>query len=133
MNYNVKLDDVAYWLQFLDKKEEAVEIIQELSENEPKNGVYEDTFGEILMYFQEYGDAAKKFVKSLVLGADEWYIFQTYIKLGICYKATGILDLAIVNLKKGIEITERNVKDPEIKQKWISIANLFLSELESEN
>ena len=119
----------AYWLQFLDKKEEAIDIIKELSEKEPEQGVYEDTFGEILMYFQEYDEAAKKFVKSLVLGADEWYIFQTYIKLGICYKAMGNLDLATVNLKKGIEITEQNVKDLETKQKWLTIANLFLSDL----
>ena len=82
------------------------------------------------MYFQEYDEATKKFVKSLVLGADEWYVCQTYIKLGICYKATGNLDLATVNLKKGIEITEENVKDPETKQKWLTIANLFLSDLE---
>ena len=120
----------AYWLQFLDKKEEAIDIIKQLSEKEPEQGVYEDTFGEILMYFQEYDEATKKFVKSLVLGADEWYVFQTYIKLGICYKATGNLDLATVNLKKGIEITEENVKDLETKQKWLTIANLFLSDLE---
>ena len=126
---NSLLSYKAYWLQFLDKREEAVSIIQELSDKEPNNGVYQDTFGEILMYFQEYEEAAKKFVKSLLLGADEWYIFQTYIKLGICYKATGNFDLAAVNLKKGIEITEKKVKDPETKQKWLTIANLFLSDL----
>ena len=81
------------------------------------------------MYFQDYDEAAKKFVKSLVLGADEWYIFQTYIKLGICYKAIGNTDLAKINLKKGIDMTNKNVKDPETKQKWLSIANLFLSDL----
>ncbi|MEJ2295525.1 MAG: hypothetical protein P8Y23_12265, partial [Candidatus Lokiarchaeota archaeon] len=121
----------AYWLQFLNKKQEAIDIIQQLSDKEPTQGVYEDTYGEILMYFQEYEEAAKKFVKSLLLGADEWYIFQTYIKLGICYKAMRNTDLAILNLKKGIEMTEKNVSDPETKQKWLSIASLFLSELES--
>ncbi len=119
----------AYWLQFLDKKEEAIKIIQKLTKDEPDNGIYQDTFGEILMYFEEYEEAAKKFVKSMVLGAHEWYIFQTYIKLGICYKVIGNLDLAVENLRKGIELTKKNVKDPETKQKWLSIANLFLSEL----
>ena len=119
----------AYWLQFLDKKEEAVKIIQKLTKDEPDNGIYQDTFGEILMYFEDYEEAAKKFVKSMVLGAHEWYIFQTYIKLGICYKAIGNLDLAVENLRKGIDLTQKNVKDPETKQKWLSIANLFLSEL----
>ena len=119
----------AYWLQFLDKKEEAIKIIQKLVENEPEMGIYHDTYGEILMYFEEYEEAAKKFVKSMVLGANEWYIFQTYIKLGICYKTIGNLDLAMENLRKGIELTKKNVKDPETKQKWLSIANLFLSDL----
>ncbi len=100
-----------------------------LVRNEPEMGIYHDTYGEILMYFEDYEEAAKKFVKSMVLGAHEWYIFQTYIKLGICYKAMGNLDLAVENLRKGIELTKNNVKDPETKQKWLSIANLFLSEL----
>jgi tetratricopeptide (TPR) repeat protein/DNA-binding HxlR family transcriptional regulator len=119
----------AYWLQFLDKKEEAIKIIQKLIEMEPERGIYHDTYGEILMYFEDYEEAAKKFVKSMILGSKEWYIFQTYIKLGICYKTTGELDLAVKNLKKGIELTKKNVKDPETKQKWLVIANLFLSEL----
>ena len=119
----------AYWLQFLDKKQDALAIIQMLSEKEPDQGVYQDTYGEILMYFQNYEEAAKKFVKSLLLGADEWYIFQTYIKLGICYKAIGKLELATKNLKEGIEMTEKNVKDSETKQKWLTIANLFLLDL----
>jgi len=126
---NTLLSYKAYWLQFLDRKQEAINIIQKLTELEPNQGVYEDTFGEILMYFQDYDEAAKKFVKSLVLGVDEWYIFQTYIKLGICYKAIGNSDLAKINLKKGIEMTNKNVKDQETQQKWLSIANLFLSDL----
>ncbi|MFX1464282.1 MAG: tetratricopeptide repeat protein, partial [Promethearchaeota archaeon] len=120
----------AYWLQFLDKKENAIKIMQKLIKDEPDNGIYHDTYGEILMYFEDYEEAAKKFVKSMVLGANEWYIFQTYIKLGICYKAISNLDLAVKNLRKGKELTKKNVKDPETKQKWLSIANLFLNEIE---
>ncbi|MFX1597147.1 MAG: tetratricopeptide repeat protein, partial [Promethearchaeota archaeon] len=120
----------AYWLQFLDKKEDAIKIMQKLTKDEPDNGIYHDTYGEILMYFEDYEEAAKKFVKSMVLDANEWYIFQTYIKLGICYKAIGNLNLAVKNLRKGKELTNKNVKDPETKQKWLSIANLFLTEIE---
>ncbi|MFW9783564.1 MAG: hypothetical protein ACFFFB_14870 [Candidatus Heimdallarchaeota archaeon] len=120
----------AYWFQFLDKKEEAIEVIQKVIESEPKRGIYYDTYGEILMYFEDYEEAAKKFTKSMVLGTQEWYIFQTYIKLGICYRQVPEKrNLAIENLKKGITLTKKNVKDPETKEKWLSIANLFLSEL----
>ena len=41
------------------------------------------------MYFKDYVEAIKWFLKAIVLGKDDWYIYQTYIKLGICYKALG--------------------------------------------
>ena len=84
------------------------------------------------MAFGEYDEATKRFVKALVLSKDEWYIYQTYIKIGICYKALGSqedLDLALRNLKKGKEIAYKSSIDPDIKQKWLIIADLFLSEM----
>ncbi|MEJ2248946.1 MAG: tetratricopeptide repeat protein [Candidatus Lokiarchaeota archaeon] len=111
----------AYWLQFLNKKEESLKIIQMLIKNNPEMGVYYDTYGEILMYFEDYEEATKKFVKSMISGSNEWYIFQTYIKLGICYKAIGNIDLAVENLDKGIALTKKNVKNPEMRKKWLHI------------
>ncbi|HUW90132.1 MAG TPA: hypothetical protein VMV43_06380, partial [Candidatus Nanopelagicaceae bacterium] len=116
----------AYWLQFLDRKEEAIEIIQKLIEYEPDTGIYYDTYGEILMYFEEYEEAAKKFVKAMVLGSQDWYIYQTYIKLGICYKALGNLEFGVENLKKGKNLVNKSINDPDTKKKWLSIVDLFL-------
>ena len=116
----------AYWLQFLDRKEEAINIIQVLIENEPDTGIYYDTYGEILMYFEEYEEATKKFVKAMVLGSHDWYIYQTYIKLGICYKVLGNLELGIENLKKGKNLVNKSINDPNTKKKWLSIVDLFL-------
>jgi tetratricopeptide (TPR) repeat protein len=118
----------AYWLQFLDRKEEAIAIIQKLIENEPDTGIYYDTYGEILMYFEEYKEAAKKFVKAMVLGGHDWYLYQTYIKLGICYIALGNLELGIKNLNKGKDIINESIKDPNTKKKWLSIVDIFLKE-----
>ncbi|MHA1191482.1 MAG: hypothetical protein ACTSP9_04205 [Promethearchaeota archaeon] len=123
----------AFWFQYLDSKEEAFEILQELMDSEPDKGIYHDNYGEILMYFEEYEEAVKRFLKALVLGNDDWYIYQTYIKLGICYKALGNqenLALALINLKKGKEIANKSSLDPDVKQKWLLIADLFLSEME---
>ncbi len=120
----------AYWMQYLDKKEEAVKIVQKLVKDEPENGVFQDTFGEILMYFEDYDEATKKFLKTIVISKDDWYIYQTYIKLGICYKALGSYDLAIKNLKKGKNLTKKSSDDVATKQKWISIADLFLTDIE---
>ena len=119
----------AYWLQYLDDKEGAVNLIKELTKREPNNGLYQDTYGEILMYFEDYEEAANKFVKAMVLGSDDWYIYQTYIKLGICYQSLEKYDLALKNLYEGKKLTKKSTLDAEIKQKWLAIADLFLMEI----
>ena len=119
----------AYWMQYLDKKEESIKIIQRLVKDEPENGIFQDTFGEILMYFEDYDEAAKKFLKVITIGSDDWYISQTYIKLGICYKALENYDLAIQNLKTGKDLINKSTADAETKQKWNTIADLFLTEI----
>ncbi len=119
----------AFWLQYLDKKEEAIDLIQDLIRMNPDKAIYQDNYGEILMYFEEYEEAVKRFLKALVMGKSEWYIYQTYIKLGICYKALGNHDLALKNLQKGKDIANNSSIDPDEKQKWLLIADLFLTEM----
>lgn len=119
----------AYWLQYLGNKEEALQIIQNLINENPNKGIYYDNFGEILMYFEDYNEAVKKFLKAVVMCGDEWFIYQSYIKLGICYKALGEFNLAIKNLKMGKELIENSSDTGEIKNKWLFISDLFLSEL----
>jgi tetratricopeptide (TPR) repeat protein/DNA-binding transcriptional ArsR family regulator len=123
----------AYWLHYLGKKEESLKLLQRLIEVEPNNGIYYDNYGEILMYFEEYEEATKKFLKALVLCKDEWFIYQTYIKLGICYKALAEVDLAIKNLKKGKQLIENSSNIEDIKNNWLLIAGLFLSEIEQQS
>jgi len=120
----------AYWLQYLDKKEESLGLSEEIVSRFPDNGMYHDTYGEILMYFEEYEKAAEEFLEALNIESDNWYIHQTYIKLGICYRELKNYDLAVENLKKGIELTEKEDIDLETKQKWFSIGNLFIAEIE---
>ncbi|MCK4287089.1 MAG: hypothetical protein KAX18_12845, partial [Candidatus Lokiarchaeota archaeon] len=117
----------AYWLQYLDNKEESLELIEDLVGRFPDNGMYHDTYGEILMYFEDYKKAAEEFLEALDIASDNWYIHQTYIKLGICYKELKDYDLAVKNLEKGIELTEKEDIDLETKQKWLSIGNLFIA------
>ncbi|MFX1478897.1 MAG: tetratricopeptide repeat protein [Promethearchaeota archaeon] len=120
----------AYWLQYLDEKEESIKMIQKLVKIEPENGIYLDTYGEILMYFEEYDEAAKRFSKATVIGNKDWYIYQTYVKLGICYRALGKYDLALKFLKMGKNLTKKSTSDPETKQNWLRIVDLFLAEIE---
>ena len=127
---NDLLNFKVYWLQYLNRKEEALQIIQDLTNSAPNNGTYHDTYGEILMFYEEYEKAVKKFQKTIAIATDEWYINQTYIKLGICYKELKNFDLAIQNLKKGKDLTNVKVTDTETKQKWLAIADLFLAEIQ---
>jgi len=119
----------AYWLHYLNEREEAIKIMQDLTNKVPDNGTYHDTFGEILMFYEEYEEAAKKFQKAIEVAKDEWYINQTYIKLGICYKELENYNLAVENLNKGKELTKKSTSDAETKQKWLTIADLFLAEI----
>ncbi|TFG25784.1 MAG: hypothetical protein EU533_00730 [Promethearchaeota archaeon] len=128
---NELLSFKAFWLQYMNRRDESLELIETLIKKEPNKGIFYDNYGEILMYFEEYEEATKKFLKVLLKG-NEWYYYQTYIKLGICYKVLNKLDLAQNNLKKGIELIKtEDSNHSEIKEKWLAIANLFLAEIQS--
>ena len=119
-----------YWLQYLNEKEKALNLIRSLIDDEPQNGVYHDTYGEILMAYRDYGNAIKEFQKTIEINNETWYSFQTYIKLGICYKELGKFELAREYLNRGKEFTNKSTTDFETKQKWLTIVDLFLSEIE---
>jgi tetratricopeptide (TPR) repeat protein/DNA-binding HxlR family transcriptional regulator len=119
-----------YFLQYLNRKEEAIDSIKKLIEKDPNKAMFHDTYGEMLMNFQEYEDASKEFLKAIELEPYEWFTFQTYIKLGICYKELGNYEEAEENLKRGIDLTNKCYCDYDIKNKWLSIANVFINEIE---
>jgi len=121
----------AYWYQYLNKKDEALNIIEELIESEQDNGEYYDSYGEILMNYEEYEKAVEQFQKAIELSSSGRFIYQTYIKLGICFKELKNYELAIEYLKKGKKFTYKSISEHEMKQKWIIIADIFLTEMES--
>ncbi|TES97365.1 MAG: tetratricopeptide repeat protein [Promethearchaeota archaeon] len=124
------LSFIAYWYQYLNKKEEALNTIEALIKSEQDNGGYYDSYGEILMNYEEYEKAVEQFQKAIKLRGSGWFIYQTYIKLGICFRELGNYDLAIEYLKKGKEFTNKSISDHEIKKKWLVIADIFLTEIE---
>ncbi|MFX0058324.1 MAG: hypothetical protein ACFE8J_08500 [Candidatus Heimdallarchaeota archaeon] len=124
------LNTKVYFLQYLNRKEEAIDTIKKLIEKEPNKAMFHDTYGEMLMNFQEYNEAIEEFQKAIELEPYEWFTFQTYIKLGICYKELGNFEEAEENLKKGRDLTNKCYCDYDIKNKWLNIADLFISELE---
>ena len=126
--YNYK----AYWLSYLGKKEEAMKILRRLTKDNPQKGIYHDTYGEVLMTFKEYEKAIKKFQKAIEINSNDWFIYQTYIKIGICYLALEKFKAAIQNLRKGKELSGKVITDLESKNKWIAITELFIAEIEEQ-
>jgi hypothetical protein len=120
----------AYYLQYLNRKEESLNLISDIVKLYPNNGMYLDTYGEILMYFENYEDAVNQFQNTLKLNEDDWYVPQTYVKLGICHKELGNFEKATEQLIKGKELIKKSSIDENIKQKWFKITDLFLAEIE---
>jgi tetratricopeptide (TPR) repeat protein len=125
---NDLLNYKALWYQYLSKKDEALETIKDLIEREPENGIYHDSYGEILLAFNEHKLAIVKFQKAIELDPNSWYIYQTYIKLGICYRELEDYDKALENLTKGEELIDQSQSDNETKQMWHSYAQPFIEE-----
>jgi len=119
----------AYWFYYLNKEEDAIKLIKKIIEHEPNNATFHDTYGEISMFFKDYDKAIEEFQKTLDLASDDWYLNQTYIKLGICYKELENYEAALENLQKGKDLTNKASIDPETKKKWLVIADLFIAEI----
>ncbi|MHA1487982.1 MAG: tetratricopeptide repeat protein, partial [Promethearchaeota archaeon] len=126
---NDLLNYKAFWYQYLYKREEALEIINVLIEREPDNGIYHDSYGEILMAFNDHESAIVKFQEALKLDPNSWYIYQTYIKLGICYRELEDYDSALDHLIKGKELINKSQSDDDTKQVWHSYAEPFIEEI----
>ncbi|MHA2394106.1 MAG: hypothetical protein ACXAEX_19395 [Promethearchaeota archaeon] len=126
---NDLLNYKAMWYQYLNNKEEALNLIKNLIRREPNNAIFHDSYGEILMASEEYKLAIERFQTVIELDPKGWYLYQTYIKLGICYRELEDYDLAIKNLKKGKELIDFSPSDNETKQIWHSYADPFIAEI----
>ena len=130
---NLLLLHHAFWMQHFNQKTSALDIMHQLSEREPNNWIFFDAYGEILMSFGEYAQAIPKFKHSLDCPKERWTMFQTQIKLGICYKELGQNVLAIEFLSSGKKNCEIVFCANETKQKWNAIANLYLAQIQESN
>ena len=126
---NDLLNYKAFWYQYLNNKEESLKIIKNLIRREPDNGIYHDSHGEILMAFNDHELAIDKFQRAIELNPNSWYIYQTYIKLGICYRELEDYDLALEHLTKGEALIDQSPSDNDTKQMWHSYAKPFIEEI----
>jgi hypothetical protein len=81
------------------------------------------------MIFGEDEMAVNAFEKVIESGKKEWYLFQTYIKYGICHKNLGHNSIAIEALNRGKQAIKSSKINKEEKEKWLAITEPFIQEL----
>ena len=118
-----------YYLQYLNKTGESIKMVKNLVNKYQDNGIFHDIYGELLMYSEDYQYAKEKFQKAIEIDPLRWYTYQSYIKLGVCHKELGNYELALKNLTKGKELTNKLFCDYQSKIKWLTIADLFIDEI----
>ncbi|TXT59960.1 MAG: Tetratricopeptide repeat protein [Promethearchaeota archaeon] len=120
----------SYALAYLKKEEEALTTVKKLLKISPK-AIYIDTSGEILMMFEHYKDAIKEFQRTIDTEPHAWFIYQTYIKMGISYKEIDNYDSAIKAFNQGLEMTEMLRCELKNQEYWIKKANENLAEIQN--
>jgi len=124
------LNKKAYLLAKLNKKKDSIQLIEELIKKEPDNIIHFDTYGNILIHFKEFERAIEILEKVMKLGEEIHEIlyqsYDTYIKIGKCYKGLGKFKIALENLNRGKILAE---KRNDIK--WIEKAEKYILEIEN--
>jgi len=88
-------------------KGEAITTAEKLISIAPKVGNFFDSYGEMLMMFEDYENAIEQFQKALKLEPHGWFAFSTIAKMGNCYKKIGDLEKAIEFFEKAQILSER--------------------------
>ena len=101
------INNKAMILGYLGRREEAIETAEYLIRLSPKYGNCYDTYGEILMVFEEYENALEKFKEALNLEPSGWFAFETCLKMGECFKKLGKFEKAREYFEKGKKLTEK--------------------------
>ena len=100
------LNQLAYWYKYLGMKEEAISTIEKLVNLISDNGNYFDSYGEILMDFKEYDKAIELCEKALEIEPNGWFLFNSYLTIGISHYKLKNYDSAIEWLTKAKEISK---------------------------
>ena len=101
------LNNLTILYGYLGRKEDAIKAAETMISLNPYDGNLFDSYGEMLMLFEEYEEAIKKFERAVKLEPKGWFAFQTYLKMGTCYEKLLDLDKAEENYLKGKILTEK--------------------------
>ena len=122
-------NSMIYVLAKLKRRDEAIERAEYLIQNDPTNGNYFDSYGEILMMLGDYEKAVEKFKKAIELEPEGWFLYETLIKLGRCQMKLGYNQEAIENIEKGKSFIRRNLPCCKKHFTWVEKADKYLKQL----
>jgi len=125
------LNHKVYFHLYKGDKEGAIEAGKLLTESDPNDGNFHDSYGEILTEFGKYDEAIKEINTALKIAPYGWYTYNTYLNLAKCYVAKGKYDLAIESLEKGETATFTCFCDIETRKKWKKMKEELLTEIEN--
>lgn len=123
------LNHKVYFHLYKGDKEGAIAAGKLLTESDPNDGNFHDSYGEVLTEFGEYEEALKEINTALKIAPYGWYTYNTYLNLAKCYIAKGKYDLAIENLEKGETATSTCFCDIETRKKWKKMKAELLTEI----
>jgi len=124
------LNNKLYWHLYIQEKDEAIETGKLLTNLEPDDGNYHDSYAEALMEFGEYNEAIKEIQKALELEPYGWFTYNSYLTLAKCYKEIGEYNLAREALDKGEGATNTCFCGIETRKEWKDKKLKLLDEIE---
>ena len=124
------LNNKVYFHLYRQEKEEAIEAGKLLTELDPNDGNFHDSFAEILTEFGEYEKALKEIQKALELEPYGWFSYNSYLQRAKCYKETGKYDLARESLEEGVSAINTCYCDIQMRKEWKEKKIKLLAEMD---
>jgi tetratricopeptide (TPR) repeat protein/Mn-dependent DtxR family transcriptional regulator len=101
------LNNLALFQSNLGNFEKGKELIEKAIKIDPNEANLVDSYGEILMFAEEYEAAIVKFTQALEMNPTAWFAFHTFLKLAKCYRALGMEDKASTCHAKAKDLTKK--------------------------
>lgn len=136
------LNNKAYWHVYIYKekkengnedeenKKAAIETIKTLTEKEPEEGNYFDSYGEILMITEDYDNAIKKYEQAIKVEPNGWFIPASHVGLGKCYEKLGVYEEARSHFLEAKKIVRYCFCHIKHKREWVDEIESHLRKLD---
>ncbi|NVM38158.1 MAG: tetratricopeptide repeat protein [Candidatus Lokiarchaeota archaeon] len=124
------MNNKVYYHLYLGEKEEAKKAGKLLTDLNPEDGNFHDSYGEALTEFGEYEEAIKILQKALELDPLGWFTYNTYYHLAKCYIKLGKYDLARESIDRVVSATNTCFCGMKMREESKEKKHKLLAEIE---